>query len=175
MTPEPGFKFKPRQSLMYYGLAEVETSGKGSSWKIPSSPDEYNKWAEKNRFQIGDFIVMEYDANSDSVLEVVEADYKSCNKSNPIKAFHDGKTKIQLDRSGPFYFISGAENHCQKGQKLVVEVLSAKHASSGPAPAPSSAGNYSPATAPANDGHSLQLGTMSVIALMVGCLAAFAL
>ena len=35
---------------------EFLVGGKGGSWKIPSYPDEYNKWAEKNRFQIGDYL-----------------------------------------------------------------------------------------------------------------------
>lgn len=129
------------------------------------------------------YTVIEYDANTDSVLEVVEADYNNCNKGNPIKAYHDGKTKIQLDRSGPFYFISGAEDHCEKGEKLVVKVLSAMHGARSPSPAPapapslapSSAGYYAPAPAPASDGRCLKLETLSWIALLVGGLVGFAL
>ncbi|KAA8522860.1 hypothetical protein F0562_009283 [Nyssa sinensis] len=107
-----------------------------------------------------------YDAKSDSVLQVTEEDYKSCNKAKPIKAFKDGNTKIELDRSGLFYFISGAEGHCEKGQKLVVRVLSAKHGSSGgslspsPAPAPFPAVFLAPAPGPGPNsaGHGLSGG-----------------
>lgn len=35
---------------------EFVVDGKANSWKIPSSPDEFNKWAEKTRFQIGDYL-----------------------------------------------------------------------------------------------------------------------
>ncbi|KAL7239253.1 hypothetical protein ACSBR2_005200 [Camellia fascicularis] len=38
----------------------------------------------------------------------------------------DDNTKVKLNRSGPFYFISGEEGHCDKGQKLIVVVMSAK-------------------------------------------------
>lgn len=116
------------------------------------------------------YTVLEYDANNDSVLEVVEADYKSCKKGNPVKAFHDGKTKIELDRSGPFYFISGADGHCEKGQKLVVEVLSAERGSIGRSPA-SAPYPYAPAPAPANGAdHGSKLGFMGGSALMGGIL-----
>lgn len=96
---------------------------------------------------------MEYDPKSDSVLEVTQADYKNCNKTNPIKSFHDGKTKIVLNRSGPLYFISGTNDHCEKGQKLEVQVLSAKHSGQvvahSPAMAPSTIKHLAPAPAPA--------------------------
>lgn len=94
------------------------------------------------------FTVLNYDPKSDSVLQVNEEDYNNCNKAQPIKSYEDGVTKILLDRSGPFFFISGANGHCEKGQKLDVIVLSPKHSSSirvkflaptlAPAPAPES-------------------------------------
>ncbi|WMV60206.1 hypothetical protein MTR67_053591 [Solanum verrucosum] len=123
---------------------EFIVDGKENSWKIPSSPDEFNKWAEKTRFRIGDYIVLNYDPKSDSVLQVNEEDYNNCNKAQPIKSYQDGVTKILLDKSGPFFFISGANGHCENGQKLNVRVLSPKHSSStrveflAPAPAPES-------------------------------------
>ncbi|MCD7458539.1 hypothetical protein HAX54_038551 [Datura stramonium] len=120
---------------------EFVVDGKENSWNIPSSPDEFNKWAEETRFQIGDYIVLNDDPNSDSVLEVNEEDYNNCNKAQPIKSYQDGETKILLDKSGPFFFISGANGHCEKGQKLEVKVLSPQHSSSKP---------HSPVSAPVN-------------------------
>ncbi|KAK4415220.1 Early nodulin-like protein 1 [Sesamum alatum] len=148
---------------------EFEVGGKKkTSWELPSSPDEFNKWAQINRFQIGDSILLTYDAKSDSVLEVSEKDYKTCNRSNPIKSYTDGNTKITLDKSGPFFFISGAEGHCQKGQKLEIWVLSAKHSSSsGHSPAPSPAENHhhhlAPAPAPSNGGSGLRAELMGAL------------
>lgn len=74
------------------------------------------------------------------MLEVKEEDYKSCNISKPIVEYNDGDTKVPLNRSGPFYFISGAEGHCQKGLKLAVVVMSNRHSDGthqSPAAAPS--------------------------------------
>lgn len=89
------------------------------------------------------------------MLEVTENDYKICNKSKPLRSFNDGKTKIELSRSGPFYFVSGADGHCEKGQKVEIKVLSAKHStphhaiSPSPAPSPFYAHARAPAPAPA--------------------------
>lgn len=51
-------------------------------------------------------------------------DYYHCNTSEPITAFNDGKSVVKVDRPGPFYFISGAPNHCNNGQRLLVDVMS---------------------------------------------------
>ncbi|CAA2955328.1 Hypothetical predicted protein [Olea europaea subsp. europaea] len=61
---------------------EFVVGGENNLWAVPSSVDEFNKWAKKTHFQIGDSLVL-----------------------------------------------NGAEEHCQKGQKLEVMVLSDKHRS----------------------------------------------
>ncbi|KAL2464348.1 1-acyl-sn-glycerol-3-phosphate acyltransferase [Forsythia ovata] len=132
---------------------EFVVGGENKLWEVPSSFYEFNNWAQKIRFQIGDSLVLKYDSKTDSVLEVTEDDYKTCNKANPIKSYHDGETQIALEKSGPFFFISGAEEHCQKGQKLEVRVLSDKHGSSGNStaqvPSPHHHHHHAPAPAPA--------------------------
>ncbi|XP_073158529.1 early nodulin-like protein 14 [Henckelia pumila] len=131
---------------------EFVVGGNKNKWQVPSSSDEFNKWASKIRFQIGDSIVLKYDSKKDSVLEVTEENYVNCNKSNPIEYYSDGNTKIALDKSGPFFFISGAEGHCEKGQKLEIKVMSANHSRLQPvvpAPLPADiAGHLAPAPAP---------------------------
>ncbi|CAI0427559.1 unnamed protein product [Linum tenue] len=84
------------------------------------------------------FLVWKSVAKSDSVLEVSKNDYESCNTTDPIKELKACDGKFTLDRSGPFYFISGIERHCKKGQKLEVVVLADHHGrrALSPAPAP---------------------------------------
>jgi len=36
--------------------------------------------------------------------------------TNPIKEYKDTKTKVELDRPVPFYFIIKAKGSCEKGQ-----------------------------------------------------------
>ncbi|KAB2605621.1 GTPase-activating protein GYP1-like [Pyrus ussuriensis x Pyrus communis] len=87
----------------------------------------YSLWAEKNRFNINDTLHFKYKKGSDSVLVVNKDDYFSCNTQNPIQKLDGGDSDFTLDRSGPFYFISGQNGNCQKGQKLLVIVLAPRH------------------------------------------------
>ncbi|KAF3784611.1 Early nodulin-like protein 1 [Nymphaea thermarum] len=100
--------------------------GGSQGWTVPkdTSTNPYNQWAEKNRFQIGDSLLFVYQSSSDSVLQVSRDDYNNCNTATPIAAFNDGRTTFTFNRSGSFYFISGAEDNCKKNEKLVVVVLS---------------------------------------------------
>ncbi|KAL2317974.1 hypothetical protein Fmac_031850 [Flemingia macrophylla] len=159
---------------------EFLVGGKTDAWKIPSSQSEsLNQWAERSRFQVGDYLVWKYDGGKDSVLEVSREDYGNCSISKPIKEYSDGTTKVKLDRPGAFYFISGAKGHCDKGQKLVVVVLSPRGGryagvtSPAPAPAPSAASAEfeAPAVAPTSSTSSLHGGivmALGVVAAMWG-------
>lgn len=80
--------------------------------------------------------VWKYNAENDSVMQVSQKDYERCDRSEPIRGYKDGHTKIELKRSGPFYFISGEEGYCQRGEKLLVVVLSPNHNRSYAADAP---------------------------------------
>ncbi|CAK7353952.1 unnamed protein product [Dovyalis caffra] len=148
--------------------SEVLVGGKTDSWKIPSSePDSLNKWAGKARFLVGDSLVWKYDGQKDSVLQVTKEAYDSCNTTSPIEEYKDGNTKVKLDRSGPFYFISGAEGHCEKGQKFVVVVLSQKHRQTGISPAPSPVEFDGPAVAPTSSASTLKAGFLVALGVLV--------
>jgi hypothetical protein len=116
------------------------------------------------------FTVWNYDPSKDSVLQVSKKDYDSCNTSSPIAVYKDGNTKVKLDRSGPFYFISGAEGHCEKGQKLVTVVLSSGRGFFNISPAPSPVEFGGPAVAPTSGGASLRGGFMVIFGALVGLL-----
>ena len=80
------------------------------------------------------FICAVFEYQNDSVLVVEKWDYFHCDSNEPITSFDDGNSTVTLDRSGPFYFISGTEDHCQNGQKLIVEVMSPHQIPSSPQP-----------------------------------------
>ncbi|XP_022899310.1 early nodulin-like protein 3 [Olea europaea var. sylvestris] len=88
-------------------VREFIVGGENNLWAVPSSVDEFNKWDKKTHFRIGVSLVLKYNFKTDSMLEVNEEDYKIC----------------------PFFFISGAKEHRQKGQKLEAMVLSEKDGS----------------------------------------------
>ncbi|KAJ0986437.1 hypothetical protein J5N97_004793 [Dioscorea zingiberensis] len=102
--------------------------------------ESFSQWSGRNRFQVHDKLVFKYKVGEDSVLLVSKEDYDKCNVSNPIKKFDDGNTVFEFDRTGPFYFISGAPGKCNQGQKLslVVLALKTKKVTTSPAPSPTS-------------------------------------
>ncbi|XP_027355677.1 early nodulin-like protein 1 [Abrus precatorius] len=150
---------------------ELLVGGKIDAWKIPSSEaDSLNQWAERSRFRVGDHLVWKYESGKDSVLEVTKEDYANCSSSKPIKEYSDGNTKVRLDHPGAYYFISGAKGHCEKGQKVIVIVMSQRHSYTGISPAPSPAElEEGPAVAPTSSATALQ----AVIVFVLGMLAMY--
>nr|CAD1824129.1 unnamed protein product [Ananas comosus var. bracteatus] len=118
-------------------------------WVLNPS-ESYSHWAERNRFQVNDSLVFKYKKGEDSVLVVREEDFDKCNVSNPVERRDTGSSVFTFDRSGPFFFISGVEEKCLKGEKLVVVVLAVRSKSPvTPAPtSPSPASPVSPGSSP---------------------------
>ncbi|XP_021746302.1 early nodulin-like protein 3 [Chenopodium quinoa] len=165
---------------LFSSFAEAKdhlVGGTSDAWKVPSSQsDSLNKWAEKQRFQIGDNLVWKYDNKQDSVLQVTREAYLSCNTSSPVAEYKDGQTKVELKKPGPYYFISGTQANCEKGEKVIVVVMSARSRRSGaaspafaPSPSPNSEAE-TPAVAPTS-GASGAKG--SAVMVVVGVLAGF--
>lgn len=115
---------------------EFKVGGPTSSWTVPTDPNAaiYNQWAEKNRFQRGHTLyrytcfyimgaVFVYDADQDSVLHVTKDDYTNYNTAAPLEKYTDGHTVFKLNKSDPYYFISGVAKNLQKNEKFIVVVM----------------------------------------------------
>ncbi|CAL5200384.1 unnamed protein product [Lathyrus oleraceus] len=171
-------------SSLSYGY-KFNVGGK-DGWAVKPS-QWYSPWAQKNRFQINDTLYFKYNKGSDSVLVVNNQDYNSCNTSNPILKMDGGNSIFKFERSGPFFFISGNVENCQKGEKIIVVVLSPNHhrkhhhgPSSSPSPAdlpeenthsPNSTVDNTPANSPAPSGSPMLSGSIGVsvgFALVLG-------
>ncbi|KAK9698151.1 hypothetical protein RND81_08G085400 [Saponaria officinalis] len=164
--------------LSYTEARDHLVGGKADAWKVPSSETEsLNNWAEKNRFNIGDILVWKYDSKKDSVMQVTREAYLTCNTSNPIAEHKDDETKVVLDKPGPQYFISGIKDNCDKGEKLIVLVITPRHRrSGGVSPALASSPNgvtESPAVAPTSGAGGHKGGVMVVVGVLVGFMFAF--
>uniref|UniRef100_A0A2N9F6P0 Phytocyanin domain-containing protein n=1 Tax=Fagus sylvatica TaxID=28930 RepID=A0A2N9F6P0_FAGSY len=112
-------------SLHHFSVSSFEFQVGGSQgWVVPPANDSkiYNDWASENRFLVGDSIRFKY--KKDSVMEVNDTEYKRCNSSHPNLFSNTGNTVYKLDQPGPFYFISGVSGHCEKGQRMIVKVMS---------------------------------------------------
>ncbi|CAD5182982.1 unnamed protein product [Musa acuminata subsp. malaccensis] len=123
--------------------------GGSKGWSVPD-PDavSYNQWAEKNRFQVGDSLLFVYPPVEDSVLLVDKDAYDACNTNSFIDKRDDGNTVFTLNRSGPFYFISGVEANCMRNESVVIVVMADRtnrsSSSSSPPPSPSAASSPPP-------------------------------
>ncbi|KAL5548273.1 hypothetical protein UlMin_003504 [Ulmus minor] len=185
--------------LMQMSNATDFAIGGSKGWTVDSSTTSYyNKWAEKNRFQIGDSIVFVYPAGQDSVLLVNQNDYNNCNTDNPQQKFTDGHTSYKFTQSGPHYFISGNRDNCNKNEKVVVIVLADRSnrsansnqtnvdspppsAEASPSPAPSGeqsppapTGENNPTPAPTSDQTPPPpSGASATFISFMGCMGAF--
>ncbi|XP_009628149.1 early nodulin-like protein 7 [Nicotiana tabacum] len=97
--------------------------GDAVGWRQPSvnETDLYHHWASKKKFHVGDSLRFEY--KNDSVVVVDKWEFYHCNRTHPTSGAKDGNTTVNLDRAGPFYFVSGDPEHCKNGQRLAIEVL----------------------------------------------------
>ena len=62
------------------------------------------------------------------MLLVDKRSYDACDTNAPIDTFADGSTVFTFTRSGPFYFISGNKDNCNRGEKLIVVVMAERAA-----------------------------------------------
>ncbi|CAH8317719.1 unnamed protein product [Eruca vesicaria subsp. sativa] len=124
--------------------------GGKDGWVLTASED-YSHWSHRNRFQVNDTLYFKYPKGKDSVLEVSEEEYNTCNTTHPITSLSNGDSLFVLSRSGSFFFVSGNSENCLKGQKLSVKVMSAAHHGHSPhQPSPSPSPTLSPVHQPSS-------------------------
>ncbi|KAF8642515.1 hypothetical protein HU200_067190 [Digitaria exilis] len=127
------------------------TVGGPDGWRVP--PPEvkeryYSDWAANITFYVDDTIEFVY--KDDTAIRVGKAGYYHCNETIPGTRPRDGTTVFVLDAPGPAYFASANLDHCNMGQRLMIDVLDPAASGQPPAPSPwSSPPAMSPATSPA--------------------------
>jgi len=63
-----------------------------------------------------------YPPSQDSLIQVTQESYKSCNTKDPILFMNNGNSLFNITSHGDFYFTSGENGHCQKNQKIHISV-----------------------------------------------------
>ncbi|ONK71198.1 uncharacterized protein A4U43_C04F5890 [Asparagus officinalis] len=108
--------------------------GGDKGWVVPPAkePEMYNQWASKNRFNVGDIVRFKY--KKDSVMVVTKEEYEKCKSTRPVFFSNNGNTEYKLNNSGTFYFISGVSGHCERGEKMILKVISHAPGTSPPSP-----------------------------------------
>ncbi|KEH42900.1 putative cupredoxin [Medicago truncatula] len=95
-----------------------------NAWGIPTSanPQVYAKWSKFHNFTLGDSLLFLYPPSQDSLIQVTQESYKSCNTKDPILYMNNGNSLFNITSHGDFYFTSGENGHCQKNQKIHISV-----------------------------------------------------
>ncbi|KAH7840477.1 hypothetical protein Vadar_017464 [Vaccinium darrowii] len=90
-------------------------------WSAPPAGNPYIfvNWTNNNYFNPGDSLFFLYPPSQDSVLQVTQQAYQTCDTSSPIYTMNDGNSVFGLVH-GTFFFISGNEANCRNNQKLQV-------------------------------------------------------
>ncbi|KAD3641993.1 hypothetical protein E3N88_31217 [Mikania micrantha] len=70
--------------------------------------------------------IFKYKKGSDSVLVVNEEAYHKCNKTDPQETINDDNPIFKFKTSGPFFFISGHDQKCENGEKLIIVVMAVR-------------------------------------------------
>ncbi|KAF5189337.1 Early nodulin-like protein [Thalictrum thalictroides] len=99
--------------------------GNLDAWGIPTSTNKqvYTTWSNKQTFQLGDSLLFLYPPSEDSIIQVTEEAFKTCNLKNPILYMDNGNSLFNITSPGKYYFTSGVPGHCEKSQKLEISVL----------------------------------------------------
>ncbi|KAB1215529.1 Early nodulin-like protein 1 [Morella rubra] len=116
------------------------------AWGIPTSanPQVYTQWSKYHNLKIGDSLLFLYPPSQDSVIQVTEQSYNSCNLKDPILYMNNGNSLFNITTYGEFYFTSGEQGHCEKNQKLHISVLSGNGSAYSPSYGPSALPDISP-------------------------------
>ncbi|KAL5538984.1 hypothetical protein UlMin_045520 [Ulmus minor] len=119
------------------GVAAVTYEvGDSTGWTIPSSNSFYSDWARNKTFHVGDQLSFNW-SGSHNVANVSETEYENCAKPISVSA-SPVAIKLPSTSTGKQYFICTVDTHCERGQKLAVNVSNSNSSTSGSA-SPSSA------------------------------------
>ncbi|PKI51710.1 early nodulin-like protein 1 [Punica granatum] len=128
----------PQVSCREYKVGDLD------AWGIPSADNGqvYEKWSKYHTFNIGDTLLFLYPPSEDSVIQVTEQSYNTCNLKDPILTMNDGNSLFNITSLGTFFFTSSVSGRCEKKQKLRISVGNVS--SSTYAPGPSALSDISP-------------------------------
>ncbi|XP_061340058.1 cucumber peeling cupredoxin-like [Gastrolobium bilobum] len=97
--------------------------GDDMGWIVPQNTSAYQTWASKNNFAVGDILLFNFETNQHDVLEVPRESYNSCSSENSIgTVITTGPTNVTLNKGGEHYYICTIGQHCNRGQKLAINV-----------------------------------------------------
>ncbi|XP_059444383.1 early nodulin-like protein 8 [Corylus avellana] len=114
------------------------------AWGIPTSanPQVYTKWSKYHTIKIGDSLLFLYPPSQDSLIQVTEESFNSCNLKDPILYMNNGNSLFNITAHGEFYFTSGKQGNCEKKQKLHISAFSGNGSADSPSYGPGISPSY---------------------------------
>ncbi|KAI6679340.1 hypothetical protein NL676_033221 [Syzygium grande] len=110
--------------------------GDSLGWVVPpGGAIAYSTWAANKTFIVGDTLVFNFTTQEHDVAKVTKAAFDSCDPTSPISLQTDGPASIALNQSGEHFFICTIGQHCNRGQKLAINVTSSSATTPSPSPA----------------------------------------
>ncbi|KAG9139155.1 hypothetical protein Leryth_023647 [Lithospermum erythrorhizon] len=151
-------------ATIMFNFSEAQTDhvvGDTIGWRVPISDESaYTTWASGKNFVVGDTLdytklgtvprrpgqgVFNFTQGRHDVQEVEKASFDACTSQNVIgQPIMTSPAYVTLNSTGEHYYICTIQGHCQGGQKLAINVLSAT--SDGAVP-PATGGSTTPPTA----------------------------
>ncbi|KAH6755760.1 hypothetical protein C2S53_010022, partial [Perilla frutescens var. hirtella] len=107
--------------------------GDDAGWKLNVN---YTAWAEGKQFHVGDRLIFKYTQGSHNVHRLsIASDFQQCTIPATTN-LTSGNDVITLGGPGKKWYACGISDHCSKGMKVGINVISEL----APSPAPSSPG-----------------------------------
>ncbi|XP_044472530.1 cucumber peeling cupredoxin-like [Mangifera indica] len=110
---------------------ETYMVGDDLGWTIPPhGASTYSTWAAEKEFSIGDTIVFNW-TGTHNVGEVSKEDYDKCTTVHLVDEIQQiSPATFTLDSNGSRFFICTVDSHCERGQKVTINIGEYSFASS---------------------------------------------
>ncbi|XP_074577508.1 cucumber peeling cupredoxin-like [Curcuma longa] len=102
---------------------KIHIVGGSYGWKIPPTTTFYQDWAKNQTFVAGDKLMFLYTSGMQNVVVgSTEDDFATCQQKNVVDILYEGPSTVELTEAGTHYFYCSVGLHCERGQKLKINV-----------------------------------------------------
>ncbi|CAM8914790.1 unnamed protein product [Rhodiola kirilowii] len=111
-------------AMTYNMLQPVEGStyivGDEKGWNLYT---DYSEWTRGLQFHVGDVLLFKYEKGAHNVMQVNSTGYEDCLTDSSLGTYTSGNDAIRLMNAGQYWYVCGLEDHCDFGQKLIINVV----------------------------------------------------
>ncbi|XP_065036543.1 chemocyanin-like [Musa acuminata AAA Group] len=127
---------------------------------------DYQRWAQKYNFTVGDALLFSYIRGQHDVYRVVEDTFRSCDVSSGVVSSYDsGNDVVNLTRAAKYWFLCNVKGHCRGGMRFGITVARASPSPSGGGDGESPFPTSPPPPLPGNAGASVARTTWWLVVI----------